>query len=476
MKVRITPRSEAVVGIAAIVVCPIVAGLAVLGGTLPTLALAGLIVMIVGVYVCLRHPLWLFWGLAAVVAHLPFGYIPGVHVPLYLLFAAGAVLAAILQPSGEIPSTPLTKAVLLLVLVSGVALIFTMSTVVDVLDYIKWAVTTLAFFALLALPREHLAKFGRIFVYASTFSALIGIATVALGSNQMLLRPFRIFDYTVENTQRFSFTDAGQTRFIRLGGLWLDPNAAGIGLLIALLIAMLVLAGRRRVVISAILLVALLLTLSRAAVGGGLLVGTVLVLLFHAMRSRDRSILIGLLTAALVTAPLVPSIRSRLLISFGEDDAGASQRAQALSEFPGRMSGHWFFGWGWGRREFKDGAYAFQQNFVSNAPLISVHRAGIFVGLVFVTMIVIACVMAFRLIRSNSLQAALYGGVVIGFSVFTLNLDHPVVVVPQVTLVYTFLLTFLVYADELRRRPPPTTSGIPEFAGVSHSAVGTHTQ
>ncbi len=122
---------------------------------------------------------------------------------------------------------------------------------------------------------------------------------------------------------------------------------------------------------------------------------------------------------------MVPSVRTRLLGTLGSNDAGATDRVDSIREFPGRMSGHWLFGWGWSQREFKDGAYAFIENFVSNAPLIAIHRGGIFVGAAFLAVVVIGCVIGYRLLRSNSLPSALYGGVFIGFSIVALNSRSP---------------------------------------------------
>ena len=166
--------------------------------------------------------------------------------------------------------------------------------------------------------------------------------------------------------------------------------------------------------------------------------------------ATDPDLLIGTLTLAFISAFMVPSVRTRLLGTLSQNDAGATDRVDSIREFPGRMDGHWLFGWGWSQREFKDGAYAFLENFVSNAPLIAIHRGGIFVGLAFLGVVAIGCVIGYRLLRANSLPRALYGGVFIGFSFVALNLDHPVVVIPQIVFLYTIFLTFLAYADQLR--------------------------
>ncbi len=467
MKLGASARNNALVGAAIVASVVLVAGAATVVGKPAIMAVAALIALSVGVYIGLRHPLWLYWGMAVAVGTLPFGYFPGVHLPLYLPFAGGALVAALVHPNAAkrfpVLGSTLAKGVLVLVVISGISMIITFSSIVNILDYTKWAIATGAFFAILALPREHLAKFGRVFVYAAAFNASFGIASIVMGSNQILLQPFRIFGYAVANTERFFFTGgtadlrgdgrfavaADSQAFSRLGGLWLDPNAAGIGLVISFVIALIVVTGWRRVVLAGILGAAIALTLSRSAIVS-VLVGVLLVFLFHPMRARDRQLLIGTLTLAFISAFMVPSVRTRLLGTLSQNDAGATDRVDSIREFPGRMDGHWLFGWGWSQREFKDGAYAFLENFVSNAPLIAIHRGGIFVGLAFLGVVAIGCVIGYRLLRANSLPRALYGGVFIGFSFVALNLDHPVVVIPQIVFLYTIFLTFLAYADQLR--------------------------
>lgn len=474
MKLPALTRTGIYAGVAACVLGPLAAVAATLGGKPATMAIAGLLAGVVALYIGMRHPLWLYYGLAIAVGALPFGYFPGVHIPLYLVFAVGVLLATLVHHRAMRRHSPLMKAVLVLIAMSALSMIVTFSSVVNILDYTKWAVATAAMFAMLALPTHDLLRVGRVFVYACTFSALVGVAAVALGSTRLIIKPFTIFGYVAadrfyftggtSNTPRLGRFDVGQgsETFQRLGGLWLDPNAAGVGLLIALSIAAIVFTGRQRIVIMTILSVAIALTLSRAAMVS-VLAGIALVFIFHNMRRRDRQVIIGSLFIAFAGAMAVPAVRNRLMGSLSSNDAGATDRIAAIREFPMRLGDHWIFGRGWSLREFKDGVYAFQTNFVSNAPLIAVHRGGLVAGLSFVAMIVIACVLAARLIRANSLPHAFYGGVFIAFSVIGLNLDHPVVVISQITLLYTFFLTFLVYADELRRagaldRPPASTA------------------
>jgi hypothetical protein len=465
------PRAVSVSGVAIALVCPAVVALILIGGQPAELAVAGLTALILAVYVGICHPLLLFWGLAFTLGALPFGYFPGVHVPLYLPFAAGVVLAALVHPSNHVPFHRLEKAVVLLILTSALSVVFTGHGLVDVSVFMKWVIATLVMIAVLRLSRDDLARFGRIYVYAATANALFGIAIVVADPNHRFIKILHIFNYDREDTGRFVFTDEGQSRFARLGGTWVDPNMAGIGLVTALVIGLILLKGRMRAAVTAVLSVAIVLTLSRAAIFT-VLTGIILVALFHTMRARHRLILLGSISVAAAAALLVPAIRTRITTSFGSDDRGASDRKRALLEYPHLMSGHWIFGQGWGRREFVDGAYAFQLNFVSNAPLIAIYRAGMIVGLAFIAVLVVGCIMSCRAVRSDSLPAAIYGAVFIAFCFVALELDHMVVDISQVTIMFGLLLAFLVYLDRSRQSSgsllPSQTAGSEVVSGLPH--------
>jgi hypothetical protein len=457
-------------------VCPIVAVLAITGGTKAVLAVGALVAAAIGVYVGVRHPQWLACGLAAVLAFLPFGYFPGIHVPLYLPFAAGVLLAAVVHRGEAVAFHPLEKALIVLVLVSGVSVIATGRSLVDVAEFVKWSIATLTVIALLRFPPADLARFGRVYVYFATGNALFGIAVVAADPGHRFIKVFSAFGYGAVDTGRFVYTNEGAQRFVRLGGLWVDPNMAGVGLMIALALGAVLLTGRLRVVIATILSVAIVLTLSRAAIFS-VLIGVLLVLVFHTMRARNRNIAIGAIGLLAAAAMLTPAVRARMLSSFGQDDTGSSARGDALRQFPGQMNGNWLFGLGWGRPEFKDGNTAFTLNFVANVPLITIYRGGLIVGVVFIALLVLGCIMSARAIRSDSTANALFGGIFIGICLVALQLDHMVATLAQVTLMFSILLAFLVVVDRDRARqrhtprPPDLPQVRPSPASTSDSTA-----
>lgn len=443
---------------ATVAVIPLGVWAAIDYGRLVTFGLVGIVAMIVGVYVGLRHPLWLYWGLAVVMGVIPFGYLPGVHVPLYLLFAAGALLAALIHPTARSSLSRLEVAVLLLILAAGLAMVATGVSLYSMMAFARWSIASLLVIGLLRLSRENLARFGRVFVCSATINALAGIAMSTVDQQQRLLKPLKIFGYGVgaelrQNTALYVYSDDGSGtvgRTIRLGGTWVLPNSAGFCLTIALVMCLVLFRGWLRAYISAILLVALLLTLSRATLFS-LAAGLVLVFLFHSMRARDRQIAIGVVGLVAAGAFLTPIVRERVLASFASEDKGRSDRVKALENFPHQLSGHWIFGLGWDRPEFRSGQAAQQLNYVSNAPLLTVYRGGIITGLIFVAILVMGCVMGYRAMRSPSLPNAVFGGVFIGTAVVYMNLAQSVVDMPVMALQFSLFLAFMVYVDQSRR-------------------------
>ena len=147
---------------------PVLAWLALGFGKLGTFAAVGLIGLVAGVYIGLRHPLWLYWALAFILAALPFGYFPGVHLPMYLALAFGVLLAAA-DPSeranGALPLGDSRGGARRRVRAHpGVRwhLPFRASSSLR-----RWAAAMSVMIALLRLSPENMAKFGRIYVYTA---------------------------------------------------------------------------------------------------------------------------------------------------------------------------------------------------------------------------------------------------------------------------------------------------------------------
>jgi len=340
----------------------------------------------------------------------------------------------------------------------------------SLVSFVRWSIATLLIIALLRLSRENLAKFGRFFVGSATVNALAGIAMSTVDQQQRILKPLKVFGYGVgaelrQNTALYVYSDEGSGvvgKTIRLGGTWVLPNSAGFCLTIALVMCLILFRGWIRVSLSLILFAAMLLTLSRATLFS-VAAALVLVFLFHSMRARDRWLGIGVAAVGAAAVFVIPMLRKRVLNSFASEDKGRSDRVAALQNFPHQMSGHWVFGLGWDRPEFRSGQAAQTFNYVSNAPLLTVYRGGIITGLLFVAVLLIGCVMAYRALRSPSLPHAVFGGVFIGTAVVYMNLAQSVVDMPVMALQFSMFLAFMVYAYETCR-PPKEASPPREIA------------
>src|ERR1700712_4973058 len=112
--------------------------------------------VIVGASIGVRHPFWLFWILAFLLAGLPFGRFPGISLPLYLPFAFGAVVATFFHPRFARSTHPLELALLALFFTSLFSVIVTGTSLADASIFIRWGIATLLMLALSRLQPEHL--------------------------------------------------------------------------------------------------------------------------------------------------------------------------------------------------------------------------------------------------------------------------------------------------------------------------------
>ena len=426
----------------------------------PTLALVGVMALIVAVYVGLWHPLWLYWALAAVLAIIPFGYVPGVHLPLYLPLAFGVVFAAILYRRPETPLDRLEIALIVSVVGAGISVVVTTLSLGGLIQYTRWAIVTLVALALLRLSKEDLARFGRIFVWLSAANALWGILLVTVDRGQKSFAIIKPFGYDITRAQEsvqsglgnslntYAYSANGE-RSIRLAGTWVGANGAGIAFVLALAMCLVLFHGWQRNCMALIFSVALLLTLSRQSIFT-LFVGLALVFVFHSIRARSRWQAVGSVAVLMAVALSVPFIRERLLVSGNTDISGVA-RTESLRAFPGQISGHWLFGLGWTRPEIIDPALSYAANIISNAPLLAILRGGLVTGLGLIAVIIVGCIMSYRALRSDSLPFAVFGGVFIAFCLVGLQLDHGVTDVPQTTLCFSIFLAFVGYVDRSRR-------------------------
>ncbi|MFI8565493.1 O-antigen ligase domain-containing protein [Rhodococcus sp. NPDC078407] len=448
------------VGAAAIVVVPVFVTFAmIVGGTPAKLAAFALVALTVGAYIGLRHPLYLTRVLAFSLGALPFGYVPGIHAPLIFALGIAVIFATVIHRTAVSRITWPEMPMIALLVLSALSLFATSGALVDYVEFGQWVVSTLVVVCLLRMQRDELALFGRIYVYAASAAAAFAVLIFVADPAGKLIRYLSIFGYgSEEESTRFVYSPTGATT-VRLAGTYIDPNAAGIGFVLALMLCVLLLRGYLRTVLAALLFLSIVMTLSRAALFS-VVFGVLLMLAFQQLRTRERLAIVGAFAAAFVGALAVPSVRNRVFSSFGSGDAGSSARGDALVEFPGHMQGHWMFGLGWGRAEFKDPTVAFEVNYVANTPLLTIYRGGLVAGIAFVAILVVIAVVGYTLLRSRHWEYGFYGGGMIGFAVVALQLDFPVVTIPATTMAFSVMYAFLVYAWEKSSKTDPLTDNL----------------
>lgn len=387
-------------------------------------------------------------GVGLVAGALPFGYVPGVHVPLFTLGAAACLAAVLIRPTASPRLSWLEPAIVGLMVCSLVSFVATARTVVDAEEFVKWSILTALSLVLLRLPRDELFTMGRWFVLGAAANVAFGVVVLALYPRPVL-RALGVFGYRTDVVSVVR-TTAGDARGLRLAGSWIEPNGAALCLVIALGVCMLVFGGRARKVLAAWLVVGVCLTLSRASLLT-LVVATLALVLFHPTTIARRRAVVAALGSAMLGALLVPDLRHRLVMTVTGDDPASQARIDALQAFPGQMRGHWVFGLGWGRREFKDAEFSWLLNPVANAPLLSTYRGGLVAGLAFVLLVLSVVAVGYRLVRGTETGPAAMGALMLAAVVVALQLDHPVVAIPPITGTFALGLAFLGSAERQDR-------------------------
>jgi hypothetical protein len=396
----------------------------------------------IGIYLGLQRPKVVYAAFALELGAIPFADVPGVNFPLGLLLAVVVAATAVLQlPRTGARLSGLEWWCVGLVLASTVSLVMTYTSSFDTTEYLKWLIATTLLLSLRRLSPVDLQAFGRYFVYGISLAAAFGILTLEFDKSGRALNALGIIGYgSAGDNLRYVFAAGGTV--VRLTGTFIDPNAGGLFLVIGFCMALALFSGARRWLIGALLLVALGLTLSRESILS-LLVAVLLFVAFRNIRFGARMRGAGIMALLGAVALAIPAIQDRLLSSLDTNDVGASARSEALSNFPNQVSGHWLFGLGWGRIEFRDPTIGQQVNYVANAPLLSVYRGGLIVGVIFTVILLIGIIRSLRGLRQASSRFAFIGAGFIGLTLVAFQLDFPIVTIYPTTMAFSILLAFL---------------------------------
>lgn len=387
---------------------------------------------IVGTAAILLHPSWTYRCLAFVLGAAPVATVPGLGTPVVLVLALAVWMAVLTHPVQNTRISALESSVGVLVIASSASLVMTAGAVRDITEFVKWLIATSMVFALSRLSRPQLRAFGRTFVFGAATGAAVSLGFLFFDGSDTMINKLAVIGIT-------SIGDTGG--WPRLTGTYVEPNSAGIFLLIALAIAVALLRGRQRFLIAAVILTALICTLSRSAMVS-VIVAVLFLLIFQPMPARVRLLISATLLTGCAAVVSVPVVYARFAGSF--TDRGSTDRAASLAEYTSRMSGSWWFGKGWGLAEFITDSAAWQSNHVANSPLLSVYRGGVFVGLAFVLVLVVGTVVAYRNVFRSPWESGLIGAQFVGFALVGLQLDFPVVTQVPVAMAWSVLIVFLI--------------------------------
>ncbi len=432
--VGLVTRDRAVV-VASLALVPALVLVRALGSLQTQMTVAGVLAAVVAAWVTLCHPRVTLGTFALVLALVPYAKVPGTSLPLLLVLAVGCWVAAAALPGIRwrvgLPEAGLA----VLVAAAGLSVCVTDRSPGALVEYAAWVAATSV-----VIPVRHLTPPARravvaSFVWGAGIAAFIGLALMVFDPLGLSLRELTFLGYNPVGGNA-QFVHGVESEALRLTGTYVESNIAGLVLATAVLLVLATTRGTARVVLLVLVSGAMALTLSRSALGTVVVAGTLLALL--SVGRQRRFVLAGGAVGAMAVLA-VPVLRARLLNSFGPSDTGSVARGQALEQFERAMAGHWWWGLGWEREEFRDTVVAWKVNVVANTPLLTLYRGGAIVAVIAVVLLVALVVRTFVVPRAQFEELALACGVA-AFCLVALQLDYPVVTQAPATAVFSLLV------------------------------------
>jgi polysaccharide biosynthesis protein PslJ len=384
------------------------------------------------VYAVSVHPFSIFVALAVVLGVAPYMHIPGTPIPMLLALAASVWVALAFLPGLDTRPGWCELWIVVLALLALMSVLASDPSGRAFVEYAAWIVATAVVVPVRLLPAERRATMVRAFVVSSAVGSVLGVL-IRSGAPRGLLEVLSSVGYNPGRNVQYVFGLESATE--RLSGTFLEPNIAGLILAAGLLLAVAYFRGTIRVILVLVIGSGLLLTLSRASIATAVVAAVLVVLRSPARRAS----VFGAGLLAVFVALAIPIVRTRLLGSFGPNDFGAVARQLALREFPQTMQGHWVWGLGWDREEFRSRSVGQIVNYVANGPLVTIYRGGIVLGAVVIVLLVVLVLRSW-LAAHRSFEDAVVCCAVIGFILVAMQLDFPIVLQAPATTVFSFLV------------------------------------
>jgi hypothetical protein len=414
------------------------------GGRTTRIVVVVAAIVVAGGYAAVMHPLSIFTAFAVVLGAVPFAYLPGTKIQVILVLSLGVWVALAFLPDVRIRLGWPEVAVAVLVSVAALSAVVTGLSVEAIKELAAWTAPTAAVVPLRFLPHGAMTRVVRTFVMSAGMAGAIGILLVTVDPSGSRLGLFTFAGYRADEAQaRFVMGSNGST--LRLAGTLVEPNMAGLILAAALLLAIAYFSGWSRAALVVVTGAALLLTLSRTASATAVVAG---LLLAFRLPGRQRLALVAAGIGSVALGLGIPVVRHRVLDSFGPTDTGTVARSLAFKDFPDVMAGHWIWGLGWVREEFREAIVTYAVNPVSNTLLISVYRAGIIVGLVALIILMALVVRSWQATRGEFVDRVL-GCTVIAFVLVAMQLDVPVALQASGTALFSLLVALLIRAPDV---------------------------
>lgn len=431
------PRSVADLAVLATILLgvPVVVVGMTAGTATVQLGLIAALAALVAAWVTTVHPRVTLGAFALVLGLLPYAKVPGTSAPILLVLAIGIWVALAFLPGVRIrPGWP-EVALGLVAVVALLSVVVTSPSPKALVEYAAWLAATSV-----VVPMRFLTEAARravvdVFVASAAVASVVGVALLRFDPHGFFLARLSFVGYRVgtDNAQYVPGTDHNS---LRLTGTYVEPNIAGLVLAAALVLAVAAHRGWLRALLVVLIGAGLAMTLSRSALGTVVVAFGLVVLLG---RSRQRWWLVGAGLLGGIAVLAVPVVRERLLNSFGPHDTGSLARELALSDFAKSLDNHWLWGLGWDREEFRSQAVGRTVNFVANAPLLTVYRGGVILGVV-VALVLVALVLRAVVRARGGFEGAVLACGVAGFCLVALQLDFPVVIQHPATAVFSLLI------------------------------------
>ena len=398
---------------------------------------------LVGLSVVLVRERVVFNVTAFVLAGAPLVPAPGLGAPLILVLGIAVWAALLVSPRARIRFGWVEAVVALMVVAAAVSVLVSGADGASIVEWGRWVIAFALVIPLRMIDPEDLAAFGRWFVAGGCFGAVAGLVLFAVDRQGRLLNRLSAFGYDTKGGN-LRLVQGSESASVRLTGTYVDPNMGALVLTVALVLAVALLRGLPRVLATGLLGIAILLTLSRSSIAT-VAVGLLVLVIAGRITWRPRLALSSMVAAGAILALSIPVVRNRLFDSFGPTDTGSQARWAALADFRRSMEDHWWFGLGWGIDAFRDPSAGQAVNYVANAPLLTVYRAGVVVGAIFVVFLLIAVVRSIALLRTGTFAQAVTGAGLFAMCLVALQLDFAVALLPPATMAFGVLLAFATH-------------------------------